>query len=157
MAVFFLLLAVIMGVVIGDAVVANTGAGSVQLFDQTFTGFTQGQLLVMAAGAGFVFASLLFLSWGSSKNRRIKRRERRGAQRDMEGRIGELEHENASLRDEVDQRTSRLGDMSAENAGESTQVSRRGFPRRPDRLEERPAPGTADSTSRREALDRADR
>src|SRR6266511_3397325 len=52
MAVFFLLLAVIVGVVIGDAVVANTGASTVQLFDRSITGFTQGQLLVIVAGAG---------------------------------------------------------------------------------------------------------
>src|SRR6266566_5023643 len=115
MAVFFLLLAVIVGVVIGDSVVANTDASSVQLFNQTITRFTQGQLLVIAAAAGFVFASLLFLAWGSSKNRRLRRRERRTVHRDMEGRIGELERENADLRDEVDRdrRTSRLGDMAA--------------------------------------------
>src|SRR6266540_2373594 len=120
MAVFFLLLAVIVGVVIGDAVVANTGASTVQLFDRSITGFTQGQLLVIAAGAGFVFAALLFLSWGSSKNRRLRRRERRAAHRDMEGRIGELERENEGLRDEVgrDRRTSRLGDVAG--AGGST-------------------------------------
>ncbi len=161
MAVFFLLLAVIVGVVIGDAVVANTGASTVQLFDRTITGFTQGQLLVIAAGVGFVFAALLFLSWGSSKNRRLRRRERRAAHRDMEGRIGELQRENEGLRDEVgrDRRTSRLGDVAdAGTPGESTQVSGGMFPRRtPDSLDERAAQTEAGSTARREAFDQANR
>ena len=153
MAAFFLVLAVLVGVVIGDAVIANTSAGSIQLFDQTITGFSQGQLLVIAAGAGFVFASLLFLARGSSRNRRLRREVRRG----MEGRIGELERENANLRDEVDRdrRTTRLGEMaSADDTGETTQASRRIFPRRtPDRVDER---ATADSTTRRNSVDQAE-
>ena len=161
MAVFFLLLAVIVGVVIGDAVVANTGASSVQLFDRTITGFTHGQLLVIAAGAGFIFASLLFLAWGSSKNRRLRRRERRTIHRDMEGRIGELERENADLRDEVDRdrRTSRLGDMAGTGGtGETTQATGRIYPRRnPDRVDEAPTPTTADSTTRGGLVNKADR
>jgi hypothetical protein len=133
MAVFFLLLAVIVGVVIGDAVIANTSASSVQLFDRTISGFTQGQLLVIAAGAGFIFSALLFLSFGSSKSRRLKRRERRTAHRDMEGRIGELERENANLRDEVDpdHRTSRLGQMGGtDNTRDTTHVSGQAFSHR---------------------------
>lgn len=161
MAAFFLVLAVIVGVVIGDAVIANSSAVSIQLFDQTISRFTQGQLLVIAAGAGFVFAALLFLAWGWSKNRRLRRRERREVRRDMEGRIGELERENAGLRDEADRdhRTSRLGEMAdGESTGETTQVSRRVFPpRAPDRLDEPPAPTTADSTTRRDAFDETNR
>lgn len=160
MAAFFLVLAVIVGVVIGDAVIANTSAVSIQLFDRTITGFTQGQLLVIAAGAGFVLASLLFLVWGSSKNRRLRRRERREVRRDMEGRIGELERENAGLRDEVDRdrRTSRLGEMvDGENTGETTQASRVFSRRAPGRLDDRPAPTTADSTTRRDVIDETDR
>src|SRR6266567_4516696 len=141
MAVFFLLLAVIVGVVIGDAVVANTGASTVQLFDRTITGFTQGQLLVIAAGVGFVFAALLFLSWGSSKNRRLRRRERRAAHRDMEGRIGELQRENEGLRDEVARQPRRTG--RADGGGLHRQA--RGFrPGQPENREpsliDRPAP-----------------
>jgi len=156
MAAFFLVLAVLVGVVIGDAVVANTSAGSIQLFDQTITGFSQGQLLVIAAGAGFVFASLVFLAWGSSRNRRRKRELRRG----MEGRIAELERENAGLRDGVDRDlpTTRLGEMAgADDTGETTQVSRRIFARRaPDRRDER-ATSTAGSTTRRNPSDQAER
>jgi cell shape-determining protein MreC len=152
MAVLFLLLAVIVGVVIGDAVVANTSASSVQLFDRTITGFTQGELLVIAAGAGFIVALLLFLAFGSSKNRRLKRRERRIAHRDFEGRIAELERENADLRDEVehDRRTSRLGDMAATDG--TTETSGRIYPRSGE-----PAPTGADTTTRTSLFNRADR
>jgi hypothetical protein len=142
MAAFFLVLAVVVGVVIGDAVVANTAASNLELFDRTITGFTQGQLLVIAAGAGFVFASLLFLAVGSSKSRRLRRRERRGVHRDMEGRIGELERENAGLREDVDRdrRTGRLDDMSeVHDTRETNQTSRQVFPRRTDSLDQRAA------------------
>jgi hypothetical protein len=159
MAVFFLLLAIALGVVIGDAVVANTGGSNVELFNQTITGFTQGQLLVIAAGAGFLFALLLFLAWGSSRSRRLRRRERRDVHRDMEGRIGELERENADLRDEVDRdhRTSRVGAMTG-GAEDTTQTSGRIFPRRePDSLDERAARTSGESTDRRDAFNRVDR
>jgi hypothetical protein len=141
MAAFFLVLAVVVGVVIGDAVIANTSASNLQLFDRTITGFTQGQLLIIAAGAGFLFAMFLFLAFGSSKNRRMRRRERRDARRDMEGRIGQLERENAGLRENVDRdrRTTRLDGMAEGDDTHETQVSRRIFPHRNDSLEERAA------------------
>ncbi len=141
MAAFFLVLAVVVGVVIGDAVIANTSASNLQLFDQTITGFTQGQLLVIAACAGVLFAAFLFLAFTSSKNRRIRRRERRDAHRDMAGRIGELERENAGLREGVDRdrRTGRLDGMAEGDDTHETQMSRRIFPHRTDSLEERAA------------------
>jgi hypothetical protein len=155
MAAVLLVLAVIVGVVIGDAVVANTDASSLQLFDRTITGFSLGQLLIMAAGTGFLFALLLLSSWSSSKNRRLKRRDRR----DMQGRIGELERENAGLRDEADRdrRTSRLGEMGgSEGTGETTQTSRSIFPpRSPDSLDQRA--DATDPAPRRDAFDQADR
>jgi hypothetical protein len=157
MAAFFLVLAVIVGVVIGDAVVANTGASNFELFNQTVTGFTQGQLLVIAAGAGFVFAALLFLAFGSSKNRRTKRRERREVHRDMEGRLGDLERENAGLRENVDRdrRTTRLDGMADGDDTHETQVSRRIFPRRTDSLDERAA--TAEGRNPNEPSDETER
>jgi hypothetical protein len=165
MAAFFLVLAVIVGVVIGDAVVANTAAGSIQLFNQTITGFTQGQLMLIAAAAGFVLALLLFLTVGAGKSRRARRREQRLARRDLQGRIGELEQENSDLRTEVerDQRTTRLGEMGApvaedtEDTRETTQTSRRIFPaRRHDSLDDRAEHTTVES-DRRDAFNRADR
>jgi hypothetical protein len=161
MAAFFLVLAVAVGVVIGDAVIANTSASNLQLFDQTITGFTQGQLLIIAAGAGFLFAMFLFLAFGSSKNRRTRRRERRDARRDMEGRIGQLERENTGLRENAglrenvdrDRRTTRLDGMAEGDDTHETQVSRRIFPHRNDSLEERAAraEGRAPNASPEEA------
>jgi hypothetical protein len=77
----------------------------------------------------------------------------------MQGRIGELERENAGLRDEADRdrRTSRLGEMGgAEGTGETTQTSRSIFPRRsPDSLDQRA--DATDPATRRDAFDQADR
>jgi hypothetical protein len=42
MAALFLVLAVADAVLLGDAVLANTSASSVSVFDQSITGFTQG-------------------------------------------------------------------------------------------------------------------
>jgi hypothetical protein len=116
MALLFLLLAAIVGVVLGDAWLANTGPGSVELFNRSFTDFTQGQLLVISAGLGFLFALFLSLTWGSSNSRRAKRRERRLIRRDLESRVDELERENGSLREELDRatRTTRLSGMGTE-------------------------------------------
>jgi hypothetical protein len=151
MAAFFLVLAVVVGVVIGDAVIANTTASNLDLFDRTITGFTQGQLLIIAAGAGFLFAIFLFLAFGSTKNRRMRRRERRA-------RIGELERENAGLREGVDRdhRTTRLDGMAAEgDETQETQQSRRIFPRRTDSLEQRAA--RAEARNPNEPMDQAER
>ena len=161
MAAFFLVLAVIIGVVIGDAVVANTAAGSIQLFDQTITGFSQGQLMVIAAAAGFILAVLLFLSFSAGRGRRARRREQRLARRDLQGRLGELEQENSDLRTEVDRdrRTTRLGETGApvtEDTGETTQT-RRIFPsRRQDRVD-RPERSNVDTADRQDAFNQADR
>jgi hypothetical protein len=162
MAVFFLVLAVIVGVVIGDAVVANTAASSIHLFGRTITDFTQGQLMLIAAGAGFVLALLLFLTFGAGRSRRARRREQRLARRDLEGRIGELEQENSNLRSGVerDPRTTRLGEMGApatEDAQETTQTSRRIFPgRRHDSLDDKAEHTTVES-DRRDVFNKADR
>jgi hypothetical protein len=118
MAAIFLLLAVIVGVVIGDAVLSNTGSASIDLFNRSITDFTQGQLLVMAAALGFLFALFLFMAWGSSSSRRAKRRERRLIRRDLESRVVGLERENASLREELDRTapTTRLPEPEGEQA-----------------------------------------
>ncbi len=107
MAALFLVLAVVDAVLLGDAVLANTSASSVTVFDQAITGFTQGQLLVVAAGLGLLGALLLRLAWSSSGARRAKRRQLRAARRDLEGRVAELQRENATLRQELE-RTPRV-------------------------------------------------
>lgn len=107
MAALFLVLAVIDAVVLGDAVLANTSAITVSLFNHSITGFTHGQLLVIAAGLGLLGALLLMAAWSWSGARRAKRREQRAAQRDLQGKIAELERENANLRKELE-RTRRV-------------------------------------------------
>jgi hypothetical protein len=108
MAILFLLLAVLVGVVIGDAVLENSTAGTVTLFDRSFDQLSDGELLAVFAGLGFLLAVFLFLAFGSSRARRTRRRELRSARRDAESRVDELQHENARLRDEL-ARAGRLG------------------------------------------------
>ncbi|HZD69561.1 MAG TPA: hypothetical protein VFA45_11795 [Actinomycetes bacterium] len=107
MAALFLVLAMVDAVLLGDAVLANTSATSITIFDHSITGFTQGQLLVIAAGLGLLGALLLGLAWRSSGARRAKRRQLRAARRDLEGKVAELERDNATLRGELE-RTRRV-------------------------------------------------
>jgi hypothetical protein len=110
MAALFLVLAVAGAVLIGDAVLANTSASSVSVFDHSVTGLTQGQLLAVAAGLGLLGALLLGLAWRSSGARRAKRRQLRAVRRDLEGRVVELERDNAILRQERE-RLGRLAEL----------------------------------------------
>ena len=107
MAALFLVLAVADAVLLGDAVLANTSASSVSVFNHSITGFTQGQLLLVAAGLGLLGALLLGLAWRSSGARRAKRRRLRAAERALEGRVAELERDNTTLRQELE-RTRRV-------------------------------------------------
>ncbi len=105
MAALFLVLAVVAAVVVGDAAIANTSAGSVSVFNHAITGFTQGQLLVFAAGLGLLVALFVGLARSWSSGQRAKRRARRAARRDFrdfEGRIADLERENKNLRRELE-------------------------------------------------------
>jgi cell shape-determining protein MreC len=102
MAAIFLLLAVVDAVLLGNVALANTNAGSVSVFDQSITGFTQGQLLLLAAGLGLLLALFLEIAWSSSRAQRLKRRALRVARREVEGRVAELERENARLRKELE-------------------------------------------------------
>jgi hypothetical protein len=111
MAALFLLLAVLVGVVLGDAVLENTTASTVTLFDRSFDQLSDGEFMLVFAGLGFLLALFLFLAFGSRKARRTRRRELRSARRDAESRVEELEHENARLHDELARagRVGRLG------------------------------------------------
>lgn len=122
MAAIFLVLAVIVGVVVGDAVLTNTGSSSVELFTRSTTRFTEGQLLLIAAGLGLLFAIFLLMAWGASSNRRAKRREHKLVRRDLESRVHELEDENMRLHGQLDRgmRASHFSDLGTEG---STQVS----------------------------------
>ena len=101
MAAFFLLLCILVVVVIGDALVENTEANSVTLFNQSFDQLSGGELLAVSAGLGFLLALFLFFAFGSSRTRRSRRKELKSRRRDAEGRVGELERENARLRQEL--------------------------------------------------------
>jgi hypothetical protein len=59
MAILLFLLAIAGGVLVGDLVLENTGAGSVTVLDRSFTGFNQGQLLAVVAALGFVVGVLV--------------------------------------------------------------------------------------------------
>ena len=102
MAVIFLVLAVVDAALLANVVLANTSASSVLVFDQSITGYSQGELLLLAAGLGLLFALFVGIAWSSSSARRAKRRELRAARREVEGRVAELERENARLRKELE-------------------------------------------------------
>jgi hypothetical protein len=101
MAAILLVLAVADAALLANVALANTGPSSLTVFDQTMTGFTQGQLL-LAAGLGVGLALLLGIAWSSSSARRAKRRQLRAARREVEGRAAELERENARLHRELE-------------------------------------------------------
>jgi len=104
MAVLLFLLAIAGGVLVGDLVLENTAAGSVTVLDRSFTGFSQGQLLAVAAALGFMVGLLAVGSATLRRSRRVRRRELRRAERDLSEEVAELERENESLRDELERR-----------------------------------------------------
>jgi hypothetical protein len=124
MAALFLVLAVVDAVLLGDAVSANTSASAVSVFNHSVTGFTQGQLLLIAAGLGLLGALLLGLAWRSSGAQRAKRRRLRATRRDLEGKVAELERDNAILRHELE-RLGRLAELRAESSQAHGRVQER--------------------------------
>jgi hypothetical protein len=70
MAVVLLLLAIVGAVLVGDLVVENTAAGGVIALQHSITGYSEGQLLAMAAALGFVLGLLVV---GSVRMRRPRR------------------------------------------------------------------------------------
>jgi hypothetical protein len=101
MAAIFLLLAVLCLVVLGAAGLENNDPSTATLLDRSFGQLTEGQLLILAAGLGFLVALFLFLAFGASRTRRSRRKELKSRRRDAEGRVDELERENARLRQEL--------------------------------------------------------
>jgi cell shape-determining protein MreC len=102
MAAIFLVLAVVDAALLANIALANTSASSVSVFGQSIPGYTQGELLLVAAGLGLLFALFVGIAGSSSSARRAKRRELRAARREVEGRVAELERENARLRKELE-------------------------------------------------------
>src|SRR5215204_394233 len=101
MAVLFLVLALLAAVVIGAVGLENTTASSATLLDRSFSQLTEGQLLVLFAALGFLVAVLLSLAFGASRTRRSRRKELKSRRRDAEGRVDELERENARLQKDL--------------------------------------------------------
>jgi TolA-binding protein len=101
MAVLFLLLAFLVAVVVAAFGLENTDPSTATLFDRSFGQLTEGQLLVLAAGLGFLIAVFLFLAFGASRTRRSRRKELKHRRRDAEGRVDELERENSRLNQEL--------------------------------------------------------
>ena len=101
MAVLFLLLAFLVVVVLAVAGLENTTASSATIFNRSFGDLTEGQLLILAAALGFLVALFLFLAFGASRTRRSRRKELKSRRRDAEGRVDELERENARLQHEL--------------------------------------------------------
>jgi hypothetical protein len=108
MAVLFLLLAFLLLVVVGAAGIENTDSSTASLFDRSFGQLTEGQLLLLFAGIGFLIALFLFFAFGASRTRRTRRRELKTRRRDAEGRVDELERENARLNKELTDARERL-------------------------------------------------
>jgi hypothetical protein len=102
MAVLFLLLALLLAVVVAAVGFENTTASSVTLLDRSLGQLTEGQLLVLFAGLGFLIALFLSLAFGASRTRRSRRKELKSRRRDAEGRVDELERENSRLRQELE-------------------------------------------------------
>jgi hypothetical protein len=101
MAILFLLLAVLCLVVLGAAGLENNDPSTATLLDRSFGQLSEGQLLIVAAGLGFLVALFLFLAFGASRTRRTRRKELKSRRRDAEGRVDELERENARLQQEL--------------------------------------------------------
>lgn len=125
MAVLLLLLAIAGAALVGDVVLENTAAGSVTVLDRSFTGYSQGQLLAVAAALGFMVGVLAVGSVSLRRARRVRRRELRRAERDLIAEVAELERENSGLRDELARRAQSVrrpgaGAMPADPAPGST-------------------------------------
>src|SRR4029453_18051509 len=83
MAVFFFLLAILGGALVGDLVWENTTTGEVTVLDRTLVSYPQGWLLAAVAAVGFVTALLLVASVSSTKARRNRRRQFRAMRREQ--------------------------------------------------------------------------
>jgi len=102
MAAIFLVLAVVDAALLANVALTDTSAASLSVFDQSITGFTQGEVLLLAAGLGLLLALFLRIAWSSSSARRAKHRGLRVARREVEGRVAELERDNARLHKELE-------------------------------------------------------
>jgi hypothetical protein len=100
MAVFLFLVASIGGVVVADLLLENATAGEVTVFNQPISGYSQGQLLAMAAALGFVVAVLLVASVSSTHRRRARRKQLRAIRASRQRHAAAPEREQAAVWEE---------------------------------------------------------
>jgi hypothetical protein len=110
MAVFFFLLAIVGGALVGDLVWENTDAGEVTVLDRTLVSYPQGWLLAGAAALGFLIALLLVASVSSTKGRRNRRRQLRSLKHQPQREGIEPEQKYADWLDESLGRDETAGD-----------------------------------------------
>ena len=101
MAVLLLLLAVIVGILVGDLVLENPATDVVTVLHHPISGYSEGQLLAAVAALGFVLGLLMVGAASLRRTRRARRRQLRTAERDLTAQLTKLERENASLREEL--------------------------------------------------------
>jgi hypothetical protein len=100
MAVFFLLLAIVGGILVGDLAWENTTTGEATVFGRTIVDYPQGWLLAAAAGLGFLVGLLLVASIGSTRGRRERRKQLRSMRRGLQDDGTAPESDHASWLDE---------------------------------------------------------
>lgn len=101
MALLLLLLAVVGGTLVGDLVLENPAPGAVTVLQHPISGYSQGQMLAMVAGLGFVVGLLVVGAASLRRTRRERRRQLRTAEHELTAQLAKLERENASLRQEL--------------------------------------------------------
>jgi uncharacterized membrane protein YciS (DUF1049 family) len=97
MALLLLLLAVVGGILVGDLVLETPAPGAVTVLQHPISGYSQGQLLAMVAGLGFVVGLLVVGAASLRRTRRERRRQLRTAEHELTAQLAKLERENASL------------------------------------------------------------
>jgi hypothetical protein len=98
-------------VVVADLVLENSSAGEATVFTQPISGYSQGELLAMAAALGFVVAVLLVASVSSTQRRRARRKQLRAIRAAIQRRAAAPAGEQAGLLDEWFGRHLTLGDL----------------------------------------------
>jgi hypothetical protein len=99
MAILLLVVLVLAGLVVGDAIVENTSTTTITLAGQQLSGLTLGGWLLAFAVLGFVASYVLLGMLASARRSRVRRRAMRSSEREMAERVAELERENSALRD----------------------------------------------------------
>jgi hypothetical protein len=115
MAALLLVLALLVGVVVGDLVLENPTIDEASLFGHTITGYPQGWPLVAAAALGFLMALLLAASGRASRARRARRKQLRDPVAAGDSNVVKLDREDTSHRDAPPGPTQPVSDLREPN------------------------------------------